>query len=95
MLRSNPPTLARFRIFYHATFPSHLQDSKPFMWNFYIGHRGQGLPSILPDWARQGIVVKIPSLAGERGECQALMILPSTRVRISYYDSQTRLRSVA
>ncbi|KAJ7364273.1 hypothetical protein DFH08DRAFT_838807 [Mycena albidolilacea] len=79
--------VGQFRIFYHATFPSHLQDSNAFMWNFYIGQRGQGLPSIMPDWARQGIVVKIPGLTGKWGECQALTVLPSTRVRISYHDS--------
>jgi len=76
-----------FRIFYHATYPSHLQDNSPFMWNFYIGKRGQGLDSIMPDWMRQGIVVKIPGLTGKWGECPVLTIPPSTRVRISYHDS--------
>lgn len=57
------------------------------MWNFYIGRRGQGVHSIMPDLAQQGIVVKIPGLTGEWGECQALTILPSTRVRLTYYDT--------
>ncbi|KAJ7791197.1 hypothetical protein B0H14DRAFT_2936435 [Mycena olivaceomarginata] len=76
-----------FTIFYHPTFPRHLQENNPFMWNFYIGRRGQGVHSIMPDLAQQGIVVKIPGLTGEWGECQALTILPSTRVRLTYYDT--------
>ncbi|KAJ7903392.1 hypothetical protein B0H14DRAFT_2664772 [Mycena olivaceomarginata] len=49
-----------FTIFYHPTFPRHLQKNNPLR-----------VRSIMPDWAQQGIVVKIP--------CQALTILPSTR----------------
>ncbi|KAJ7856746.1 hypothetical protein B0H14DRAFT_2752636 [Mycena olivaceomarginata] len=79
-----------FTIFYHPTFPRHLQENNLFMWNFYIGRRGQGVCLIMPDLAQQGIVVKIPGLTGEWGECQALTILPSTRVRLTYYDTPAK-----
>ncbi|KAJ7744315.1 hypothetical protein B0H14DRAFT_2986948 [Mycena olivaceomarginata] len=76
-----------FTIFYHPTFPRHLQRITRLRGTFYIGRCGQGVRSIMPDWAQQGIVVKIPGLTGEWGECQALTILPSTRVRLTYYDT--------
>ncbi|KAJ7129605.1 hypothetical protein C8R44DRAFT_872851 [Mycena epipterygia] len=54
-----------FTIFYHSTYPHH-QENNQFMRNFYIGRRGQGIGSIMPDWAQQGIVVRISDgLAGE------------------------------
>ncbi|KAJ7890398.1 hypothetical protein B0H13DRAFT_2666015 [Mycena leptocephala] len=73
-------------IFYHSTFPAHLQQGNYFTWNFYIGSIGAGEESIMPDWSKRGIVVRILGLTGRWEECLILTIRASTRVRISYSD---------
>jgi hypothetical protein len=74
-------------IFYHSAYPPHLQQNAPFMWNFYIGRRGQGQSSIMKDWSAQGIRVEIMGFTGKWEDCTLLKIVPSTRVRITYYTS--------
>ncbi|KAJ6513787.1 hypothetical protein C8R47DRAFT_1091830 [Mycena vitilis] len=76
-------------IFYHSAFPPRLQQSAPFMWNFYIGWRGQGQSSIMKDWSAQGIRVEIMGYTGKWEDCTLLQIAPSTRVRIAYYISSS------
>ncbi|KAJ7226726.1 hypothetical protein GGX14DRAFT_417202, partial [Mycena pura] len=73
-----------FKIFNHSLYPRELQHRTQFQWNFYIGWRGEGLESIMPDWSKRGIVVKIPNFIGQWENCPLLIILPSTRVRITY-----------
>ncbi|KAJ7226729.1 hypothetical protein GGX14DRAFT_626900 [Mycena pura] len=73
-----------FKIFYHSLYPRELQHRARFNWNFYIGWRGEGLESIMPDWSKRGIVVKITNLLGRWENCRVLTVLPSTRVRITY-----------
>ncbi|KAJ7240415.1 hypothetical protein B0H12DRAFT_55102 [Mycena haematopus] len=75
------------RLFYHSLYPAHLRANNPFSWNLYIGRPGQGLESIMPDWEAQGIRVEVPNLLGRWERCGALTILPSTRVRITYPES--------
>ncbi|KAJ7021982.1 hypothetical protein C8F04DRAFT_1194940 [Mycena alexandri] len=76
--------VGRLTVFYHSTFPADLQRGNAFTWNFYIGLRGAGAHSIMSDWSKRGIVVRIPGLARKWEECQVLIVLACTRVRISY-----------
>ncbi|KAJ7677456.1 hypothetical protein B0H17DRAFT_1079222 [Mycena rosella] len=80
-----------FRIFYHSTFPRNIQNSNPFTWSFYIGQRGQGQDSIMPNWSQHGITIRIPDLTGKWADCPVLTILPSTRVRIVYSEDRTQV----
>ncbi|KAJ6481774.1 hypothetical protein C8R45DRAFT_311844 [Mycena sanguinolenta] len=75
------------RIFYHSTWPPHLQDRNAFTWNFYIGKRGQGIESIVQD-AHKVYDVKILGMLGEWVGCYLMNVPPRTRVRLLGSASQ-------
>ncbi|KAJ7928749.1 hypothetical protein B0H13DRAFT_1966042 [Mycena leptocephala] len=74
-------------------FPSPFQENNAFTWSFYIGLCGQGVHSIMPDWTRKGIVVKILGVGSNLKweKCPVLLIRPSTRVRITYTFNGARV----
>ncbi|KAF7349335.1 hypothetical protein MSAN_01723100 [Mycena sanguinolenta] len=79
-------TVGPLTIFYHSTYPRHLQHRAPFTWSFYIGWRGKGQDSIMlvKEWLARGIRVDIVGFTGRWEECGLLMVTGSTRVRITY-----------
>ena len=52
-------------------------------WNFYIARPGAS-PRECIDWVAEGINIQTCGLDGKWGKCQLLIVLPHTRVRISY-----------
>ncbi|KAJ7824004.1 hypothetical protein B0H13DRAFT_2124505 [Mycena leptocephala] len=100
-VRSVPPPNAEIKsldigsltVFYHSTFPRQFQENNAFTWSFYIGLCGQGVHSIMPDWTRKGIVVKILGVGSNLKweKCPVLLIRPSTRVRITYTFNGARV----
>ncbi|KAJ7792718.1 hypothetical protein B0H13DRAFT_1935656 [Mycena leptocephala] len=83
-VKSSDSDVGPFKFFYHSLYPSHLQDSNSpsrgiLCWPARARH--------LLDYARLGAPRHCRQDSGFGRECQALMILPFTRVRISYRDS--------
>lgn len=80
----NSIELDHLKLFFHSTYPEHMQSSTPFSWNLYVGLSGKGPESIMPDWSKRGITIEIPNLSGVWTATTFLTILPRTWVRISY-----------
>ncbi|KAJ7069519.1 hypothetical protein C8F01DRAFT_516177 [Mycena amicta] len=78
-----------FRIFYNSMSPGKFAGNG--MWNFYIGQRGEGQHSIMEDWVERGIVVEVPNPLGVWTDCKVLTVPASTKVRITYGPSGSRV----
>ena len=68
------------KVFYHRTYPD---PSQMDIWNFYIGRPGTSASQCI-DWAKEGIKVEVCGPTGKWGITTALVVPPSTRVRIMY-----------
>ncbi|KAK7025225.1 hypothetical protein R3P38DRAFT_2953401 [Favolaschia claudopus] len=69
------------RVFYHPLYPPSIPNPGLFSWNFYIGQRGKGVDSIIPN-AQQLYDIQLLDAPENWEQCRPLNVLPLTRVRL-------------
>ncbi|KAK7025033.1 hypothetical protein R3P38DRAFT_3533212 [Favolaschia claudopus] len=79
---------SKYRLFYHPMFPtSPYPADAPYIFNVYIGRYGRSKNSIL-NWKQEPIVVKQQNLFGEWRDMTCLVAPASSRMRISFRESE-------
>ncbi|KAJ7150343.1 hypothetical protein C8R46DRAFT_1124711 [Mycena filopes] len=69
------------RLFYHSLHPLHVRDVT-FLWNFYLGRRGEWVDSINEDAHKVHDIKVFEETTGKWSPCYPMTVPPRTRVRI-------------